>query len=77
MNWQEHEALIRLGFFAGVLGLMALGEALAPRRRLTVNKPLRWASNLALVGLNTIAVRILFPLGAVGVALAAESSGWG
>ncbi len=79
MTWLEleKETVIRLGFFAGVLVLMALGEVLAPRRRLTVNKPLRWTSNLGLVGLNVLAARLVFPLGAVGVALAAEANGWG
>ena len=71
------EAAIRLGFFAGVLVLTAVGELLAPRRRLSVNKPLRWFSNLGLVALNTLAARFLVPLGVVGVALVAEERGWG
>jgi sterol desaturase/sphingolipid hydroxylase (fatty acid hydroxylase superfamily) len=71
------ESVVRLGAFAGVLLLLALGEWIAPRRRLTVGRPLRWASNLGLVALNTLAVRFLLPLGAVGVALIAEERGWG
>ncbi len=35
------EAIIRLGAFAGVFGLMALRELAAPRRRLRVGKR-RW-----------------------------------
>jgi sterol desaturase/sphingolipid hydroxylase (fatty acid hydroxylase superfamily) len=73
----DYECLIRLGFFAGILGLMALWEVLAPRRRLTVAKPGRWLSNLGLVALDTGMVRVIAPLGAVGVALAAEANGWG
>jgi sterol desaturase/sphingolipid hydroxylase (fatty acid hydroxylase superfamily) len=72
-----YEAVVRLGFFAGVLLLMALWEALAPRRRLTVERRWRWASNLGLVVLNTLAVRFLVPLGAVGTALLARERGWG
>jgi sterol desaturase/sphingolipid hydroxylase (fatty acid hydroxylase superfamily) len=72
-----HESVTRLACFAGVLVLMALWEALAPRRRLTTGRPLRWASNLGLVALDTIAVRLVAPLGAVGVALVAEERGWG
>jgi sterol desaturase/sphingolipid hydroxylase (fatty acid hydroxylase superfamily) len=72
-----YEPAIRLGCFAGVLLLMAIWEALAPRRRLAVPRPARWASNLGLVALNTLAVRFLVPLGAVGTAVLAEERGWG
>jgi sterol desaturase/sphingolipid hydroxylase (fatty acid hydroxylase superfamily) len=72
-----HEPVIRLGCFAGVLLLMALWEFLAPRRRLTVARPARWASNLGLVALDTLLVRFLVPLGAVGLALLAAERGWG
>jgi sterol desaturase/sphingolipid hydroxylase (fatty acid hydroxylase superfamily) len=72
-----YEPLIRLGCFAGVLLLMALWEFLAPRRRMTVSRPARWGSNLGLTALNTLAVRFLVPLGAVGVAVLSEERGWG
>src|SRR5690348_13920711 len=72
-----YESVTRLTCFAAVLILMAVWEALAPRRRLTAGRLLRWASNLGLVALDTLAVRLLAPLGAVGVALAAEERGWG
>jgi sterol desaturase/sphingolipid hydroxylase (fatty acid hydroxylase superfamily) len=72
-----HEAAVRLGCFAGVLLLMVLWEALAPRRRLTLRRPVRWLSNLGLVTLNTLAARLLTPVGAVGVALWARERGWG
>ena len=71
------EPVIRLGCFGGVLLLMALWEALAPRRRPAVSKPSRWANHLALVALDTLAVRFVVPLGAVGVALVARERGWG
>jgi sterol desaturase/sphingolipid hydroxylase (fatty acid hydroxylase superfamily) len=73
----QYESLIRLGCFGSVLLLMALWEALAPRRRLTVRRPGRWASNLGLVALNALALRFLVPLGAVGTALLAHERGWG
>jgi sterol desaturase/sphingolipid hydroxylase (fatty acid hydroxylase superfamily) len=68
---------IRLGCFAGVLLLMALWEALAPRRRREAGRPLRWASNLGLIALASLAARLLVPLGAVGAALLARERGWG
>ena len=76
MNVFRWEPLIRASCFAGVLLLMALWEALAPRRRLTANKRPRWASNLGLTALNGLAVHFLVPLGAVGTALLAEERGW-
>lgn len=77
MNLLGCGSAVRLGCFGGVLLLMALWEALAPRRRPAVNKPFRWFNNLALVGLDTLAVRFLAPLGAVGAALVAGERGWG
>ena len=73
----DSKAVIRLGCFGGVLLLMALWETLAPRRQPTVHRPFRWLNNLALVGLDTLAVRFLIPLGAVGTALLAAERGWG
>jgi sterol desaturase/sphingolipid hydroxylase (fatty acid hydroxylase superfamily) len=77
MNILNYECAIRFSFFAGILALMALGELVVPRRRLTTHKPLRWLSNLGLVLVNTLTLRLLLPLGAVGVAAVAESRGWG
>jgi sterol desaturase/sphingolipid hydroxylase (fatty acid hydroxylase superfamily) len=73
----QYESAIRLGFFGGVLTLMAAWELLAPRRRLTTARPARWASNLGLVALDTVAVRLVLPLGVVGMALMAQERGWG
>ncbi|KAF0099073.1 MAG: fatty acid hydroxylase [bacterium] len=73
----SHEPAIRLGFFLGVFAVVALWEVAAPRRALTVSKVLRWSSNLGLVVLNTVLLRLLFPLAAVGVAAFAAEHGWG
>jgi len=71
------ETAIRLGFFLGVFGIVAIGEVLAPRRALTTSKPGRWFANLMITGLNPLSVRLLFPMLPVGVALLAEERGWG
>jgi len=73
----KYEAVIRLGCFAGVFLAMALWELLAPRRPLIVAKSRRWASNLGLVVIDTLAVRLLIPLGAMGAAVFANERGWG
>ncbi len=71
-----NEPVIRLGVFAGVLGLMAGLEALFPRRRRrAAGRWRRWPNNLGIVVVDTLVLRLLFPTAAVGVALAAEARG--
>jgi sterol desaturase/sphingolipid hydroxylase (fatty acid hydroxylase superfamily) len=71
------EPTIRLGVFIGVLVVMAAWELAAPRRRQEVPKFLRWSNNLAVVALDTVFVRLLFPLTAVAWAQYASAQGWG
>src|SRR5687768_12118249 len=73
----EYEPTVRLGFFFGVFLLVALGELVAPRRRLSVPKGRRWASNFGIVVLNTVLLRVLFPTAAVGMALFTSEHSWG
>ncbi len=73
----SYEAAIRLGVFLGVFILVAVAEMLAPRRALTTAKGMRWFGNLGIVFINTLAVRTLFPVAAVGMALLADERGWG
>jgi sterol desaturase/sphingolipid hydroxylase (fatty acid hydroxylase superfamily) len=72
-----NEAVIRLGVFFGVFVLMGVWELLAPRRPLTQSKSTRWLNNIALVLLNTVVLRIVFPTAAVGVAAYATEQQWG
>ncbi|MGB0670440.1 MAG: sterol desaturase family protein [Rhodospirillales bacterium] len=72
-----HETPLRLGAFAGVLALVALAEIIWPRRPWTQSKAYRWTNNLAMVALNTLLLRLVFPIAAVGVALWAESADFG
>lgn len=74
---QANEPAIRLGFFLGTFAAVAAWEVLAPRRALIVSKAYRWASNLGLVVFNTVLLRLLFPLAAVGVAAFSAENGWG
>jgi sterol desaturase/sphingolipid hydroxylase (fatty acid hydroxylase superfamily) len=73
----EYEAVIRLGFFVSVFVLMALWEMRRPARELRVSKALRWGNNLALVVLNSVLLRWLFPVAATGMAAFAQQQGWG
>lgn len=74
---EVYEATIRLGFFLGIFFIMAMWEIAAPRRVLTVPKLSRWANNLGLVALNTLLLRLLFPIAAVGLAAYTSTQGWG
>jgi len=72
-----NEATIRLGAFIGVFTAMALWEAVAPRRQKSYSRWTRWPSNLAIVALNTMLLRILLPATAVSLALLGAQRGWG
>jgi sterol desaturase/sphingolipid hydroxylase (fatty acid hydroxylase superfamily) len=72
-----YEPMIRLGAFAGVFTLMAAWELLAPRRHLEYGRGLRWPNNLGVVVVDTLALRLVFPITAVGLALFAQATGWG
>ena len=71
------EPLVRPGAFVGVFVLMTLWEVLAPRRPQAIGRRTRWPGNLGVVVVDTLAVRVLFPAGAVGMAMLAQAQGWG
>ena len=72
-----NESAVRLSAFFGILVGMALLEARFPRRERSVSRLVRWPSNIGIVFLNTIVLRIIFPTAAVGVALFVEERQWG
>jgi sterol desaturase/sphingolipid hydroxylase (fatty acid hydroxylase superfamily) len=71
------EAAVRLIFFAGTFLLLAVLENRAPRRARTHARSNRWFSNLGLVALNPLCVRLVFPVLPLGLALMATERGWG
>lgn len=73
----KNEAPIRMGFFFGILTVMALWELIAPKRALTVSKSVRWVNNLGLVFLNSFVVKFVLPTSSIGLAAYANSQGWG
>ena len=73
----DHEPWIRLGTFLGGFVVMAVWEAIAPYRSYRQAKPVRWLNNLSLVVLNTILLRVVFPIAAVGFAAMASQNHWG
>lgn len=76
-NGQISETTIRLSVFASVFIIMAVAESLWPRKIRTQPRFTRWFTNIGIVVLDSLAVRIIFPVVAVGVAQYAHSRGWG
>ena len=72
-----YEPHIRLAAFAGVFLLMALWEFIAPRREHTIGRGWRWPNNLGAVAVNTVLLRVVFPVTAAGLALLVELRGFG
>jgi sterol desaturase/sphingolipid hydroxylase (fatty acid hydroxylase superfamily) len=72
-----NEPFIRLAVFVGIFAAMAVWEMLRPRRKQKLRRATRWPSNIGIVVLDTILVRLLFPTAAVGLALIGEAQGWG
>jgi sterol desaturase/sphingolipid hydroxylase (fatty acid hydroxylase superfamily) len=73
----SHEVPIRLGVFVGIFAVMALWEFVAPRRAMQQRKSVRWTNNLALTVLNSVLVRAILPVAAIGVAGFAAERGMG
>ncbi len=72
MNWSDwllqHETQLRLSCFFGVFAVMACWEKSRPCRPLLYGRGLRWGSNFGLVFLNSLLLKLVFPVTAVGLA---------
>ena len=76
-NYISPETFVRLGFFAVIFFVVALGEKIAPRRGLLKSKFKRWISNLGMQIINVIVLRLVFPVFPVGLAVICAQRGWG
>lgn len=73
----SHESGIRLGFFIGILILMGFWESIASRRPYSMSKRSRWFANLGIVVIDSLILRLAFPVTAVYIASLNEGSGRG
>ncbi len=73
----SNEAALRFGVFVSILLLMMAAEAIFPRRKRAMPRVRRWSSNLLLVLIDGLFVRLLFPIVAVGAAALAAENNWG
>jgi len=75
------EVQLRLSVFIGVFLIMALMEVLMPRRPLNHSKTNRWITNISIIAMGSVVVRLMgmfiVPLLAVATALWTEANGWG
>lgn len=72
-----YESAIRLAASLGVFAIVAVWEALAPRRGARFSRRQRWPHNLGLLVLDSLVVRLLPPGAVIAVAVAGEARGWG
>ena len=70
-------ALLRGGSFAAVLVLLASAEAIWPRRSRQHSRWKRWGTNIALIAIGSLVLRLLLPLVALSMAAIAAANGWG
>ena len=75
--WAANEGAIRLAVFGGVLVLMAALEFVLPRKPRVQTRSGRWFTNLSLVVVDSIALRVAVPVLAVAMANVASERGWG
>ncbi len=73
----QRETAIRLACFALAFAVVAVWERLAERRPPSTARGPRWAGNLAIMLINPLLVRLVFPVLAVSLAVAARRNGWG
>ena len=73
----SHEGLLRLSIFAGLLAGLIVLESFFPRKQRTQGRPRRWLTNIMMVVVDSLALRLVFPIIAVGTALWTHSKGWG
>src|SRR5438552_9515113 len=71
------EAVTRLAAFALIFAALALWEVFSPRRPLAAGRKGRWPSNIGILVVDVLAVRVLIPTAAMGAALFAAGNGWG
>ena len=68
---------LRLASFLIVFAVMAIAEAVWPRRVLTAPKGKRWQANIGVILVDSLAVRLLLPFAPIALAATAASNNWG
>lgn len=73
----EHAQYVRLGAFVVIFSTMAVMEILRERRELQTSKGQRWATNIGIIVTDSLVLRFVFPMGALGIGYLAGDLSWG
>lgn len=73
----ENEGLIRISIFLSLFIAFAIIEAAIPRKQRHLGRGWRWITNWSLVLIDSLVLRLLVPLAAIGVAIWAENTQFG
>ncbi len=77
----SYEIVARIGAFVAIFLAMAIFELWSPRLERAemagAYKSRRWVTNLSMVVISSVLLRVVFPAAAVGTALWAEANGYG
>ncbi len=73
----QAELLVRVGCASFLFALLALWELATPCRTLAFGRKPRWPHNFSILIVDALAVRLLIPTAAVGMAAIAAERGWG
>ena len=73
----QNEGPFRLTIFIGLLLGLIILESLLPRKQRTQSRPRRWTTNILMVVVDSLILRLVFPIIAVGTAIWASAKGWG
>ena len=73
----NNETTLRLGVFLSIMITMMAAEAIFPRKTRIMGRAHRWLSNLLLIIIDGLFVRLVFPIVAVGIAALCFENGWG
>ncbi len=80
-HFQLSEAFIRLGAFALIFIAMAVFELWSPKLERAemagALKARRWFTNVSVLVISSVLLRVIFPAAAVGTAMWAEARGYG
>lgn len=76
-NFFLNDGNVTNGVFLASLAIVLVWERLSARRQDRADLGPRWRANFTLMVINMAVVYVVFPVGAVGVALLAQNAGWG
>lgn len=74
----ESFEILNRGYWAiAIFTIMFVLELIIPQNEQGQRRKFRWTNNLLLVLFNILLVRLVFPFGAMGVAIYVQTKGWG